>query len=208
MYERAYGSKYAEGRDKDAAGIAKLIRRDIRQAQSKGALPEDLEASVTVENFSGGCSIDIVARYRPEYREMCDGTMREYGDDIVVSEHGCPNRSYGQDHQEHETLSFLGQQIVRRLKAIHWAYNHDGSETQTDYHDVNYYGGVRVEDRSSAQYHAKERSRLALRRTEADERRKLIAGLADGFLYKAGNLRHWSTERLREAQAGRKAESA
>jgi methionine synthase I (cobalamin-dependent) len=62
------------------------------------------------------------------------------------------------------------------LERIHGAYNHDGSEVQTDYFDVHYYGQVGFQDARSARFEAEEKARKAARRAAIDaatERRKV-----------------------------------
>jgi len=50
------------------------------------------------------------------------------------------------------------------LERIHNAYNHDGSEIQTDYFDVRYYGHVEFEDAQDADFRRRETERLAAKK--------------------------------------------
>lgn len=54
------------------------------------------------------------------------------------------------------------------LQRIHGAYNHDGSDIQSDYFDVNYYGSVVFETPEHAAFMAGEKARLAQRKAERE----------------------------------------
>lgn len=136
MYETAYGPLYHEltrltGKDyPSAADIAKLIRADIKRGVANGDLPAtfagidggtyDVTYAVTVENYSGGRSINIEVRGVPEKARL---EMRT-------------------DFRGYECMADTddAKALLAKLKTYHWAYNYDGSDSMTDYYHVNYGG--------------------------------------------------------------------
>jgi hypothetical protein len=142
MYERSYGPKYeALGGYASAAEIAKRMRADIKAEIEAGNLPGSMSNySVRVDNYSGGRSIDIEAK---GFEGMWEKKM--------ISRFG--------RKQEEEVLTEEGERIRKILQGIHWAYNHDGSDSQVDYFDVNYYGHAEIESPWRAQFRAEERVR-------------------------------------------------
>lgn len=111
-YERSYGAKYEA--DLTLVEIAKRMREDIKAAKKAGRLPADVKAAVRCSNGTG---IGIFWEAR--------GVLTiEHDDDRHV--YLAPNKRY--------------QEIDKVLAEIHAAYNHDGSDVQTDYFDVKYYG--------------------------------------------------------------------
>jgi len=134
-----YGAKYQ--RDLDIVEIAKRMRADIRAAVASGDLPK-AKYSVTCERYSMGRSIDINATALP---------FEVYAREYIQHRIG---------RAEHPGF-FLSEQariVTAKLKAIHDAYNFDGNDLQTDYHNMNFNGGVEV-------YNAGEFERM-----EAEER--------------------------------------
>jgi hypothetical protein len=132
MYETAYGPRYKDlkaltGSDyPSAAAIAKLIRADIKKGVATGDLPAtfagyEVTYAVTVDNYSGGRSIDIEVRGVPEAVRTEDKDLHG---------HGYTNKV---DTDDAKTL-------LAKLKSYHWAYNYDGSDSMTDYYHVNYGG--------------------------------------------------------------------
>lgn len=193
--DKSYGARYHETQGSgymNTADIAKLMRADLKAA---GELPADLKVSVTVENYSMGRSINIRAEYRPEFWAKCEGTFERLRDD-GATDHVVCQRAWHQD--AHEVLTVEGQRVQRVLDSIHGAYNYDGSDVMTDYFDVNYYGHAEIESREASEGAAQERARKAQLRADGDERKTLIALLADRTIYKPGRLRQWRTEKLRE----------
>lgn len=144
MYERSYGSKYHSTQGNgymSAADIAKLMRADIKAAVKSGELP-DVKYSVTVENYSGGRSINI------RIQDLPDAWVK------------------GEDHYgyERDILTPEAKAVQDKVQAIHNAYNYDGSEIQVDYFDVNYYGHAEVESPWMAESRAREKARQAAKK--------------------------------------------
>lgn len=156
MYERSYGSKYAEfftnedgtHRWRTAAEIAAAIRADIKAAVKAGDLPKEAKYSVTCENYSGGRSINVVVRDLPGAWVPAD------------SEEAAPHR-WG---VEGNVLSLTAKAVQDKVKEIHGAYNYDGSEAMVDYYDVNYYGDAKIEDEWSADFRARQKAAKAAKK--------------------------------------------
>jgi hypothetical protein len=124
-YAISYGAKY--DRNLDIAEIAKRVRADIKALVSDGQLPR-AKYSVRIDRFSGGCSLDVRIDEVPfpilnEERVRCD-TL--------------------EPHVYHaDTLPLhtdAAQDLLRRIEMVTAAYNYDGSDSQTDHFNVNFYG--------------------------------------------------------------------
>lgn len=117
QYERSFGPKY--NRDLTNTQIAALIRADLKAATKAGEIPMGFKYSVR----KSGNSIDLeIVAVPAGFRILSETALRgEYG----------PER-YRQTEE--------ARALLDKLKAIHGAYNHDGSDIQSDYFDVNYYG--------------------------------------------------------------------
>lgn len=129
MYERSYGAKY-DG-SLSTVEIAKLVRADIKAAVADGTLPRrgphaDIKYSVRTEKFAGGSAINVSIKHFPETTELPrDFTTDRYGQPLLGR------------HMTTEAVRIKGV-----IEAIVAAYNHDGSEVQVDYFDVNFYSSV------------------------------------------------------------------
>ncbi len=162
MYERSYGYRYDEASG-TAADIAKRIRADIKQAVEEGLLPNRWRYSVRSDSFSGGQSIDITVKGCADAWKDCDRSS-------------CPNPwcAHGGIHRDlagataHDILTDEAEAAKMTLQRIHTAYNHDGSEIQTDYFDVRYYGQVNFQDARSAEFEASEKARKAARKAATE----------------------------------------
>ena len=152
MYERSYGSRYGEPGERyaSAATIAKMIRRDIKNAIAKGERPGGARNySVRSRSYSGGQAIDIVARDLDGMWEVCPG----YRESETGGRYGCgvPWCKNGGEHKdsphavEHKVLTREGKRIEKLLQGFHDAYNHDGSEIQVDYFDKRYWGRAEID---------------------------------------------------------------
>jgi len=183
MTTRTYGSRYGElgGTYVSAADIAKLMRRDIKTAVGEGKLPGRVgNYSVRVQNYAGGRSIDVEARDLQGLWQECDGTVpgteTVYPDGSRTAQ-ACPNYVHSETHpgshdNTHRVLTAEGRRIEKVLAEIHAAYNHDGSDSMTDYYDVNYYGHARIEYEDQAAFRARERDRKLARLAALDRTRK------------------------------------
>lgn len=139
MYERSYGDKY--DRSLSTTEIAKRIRADIKAAVEAGELPgKPVTYSVISRYFSGGSSIDVTAR----------GIL---GSRVAGEEAERDNRREG---KRWPWLTDEARAVMAVLERIHDAYNHNGSEIQVDYFDVNYYGSVEIETEETAAFRERE----------------------------------------------------
>lgn len=154
MYERSYGYLYEElDHYPSTADIARAIRTDVKQARAEGLLPDRWTYSVRSSNFAGGCAVDVMVKNCPDAWQQCDGM--EVGTRRQLSTHTTVGRSCGnvwckaggeyKDHPSasyHQVLTEEAMAAKMTLERIHGAYNHTGSDVQTDYFDVRYYGSV------------------------------------------------------------------
>ena len=157
QYERSYGYKYHEAPAySSAARIAKLIRAEIKVAVAEGLLPgAPVKYSVTSESYSGGQSISVTVKNWAGAWVVCDGGQG-------CRDVWCVNRNdpaYAHGAQEHKVLSEDAAAARVTLERIHNGFNHDGSDSQTDYFDVRYYGTVQFEDDESAQWRADQKAK-------------------------------------------------
>jgi len=160
MYERSYGYRYEEAERHSSPGeIAKLVRRDIKQAISEGLLPARWTYSVRSDHLSISVSVlDCLDAWEP-----CDGVGCR---DVWCSAQNDP--AYAHGAKPHEVLTADAEAAKITLERIHGAYNHDGSEIQTDYFDVRYYGGVDFEDAHGADFRKRETARLAAKKASRE----------------------------------------
>lgn len=179
MYERHYGHEYAKTQGKSTTDIAKMIREDIKTAKAEGLLPQQWSYSVRSDSFSGGSSIDVEVKDCPDAWQPCDGGVP--GEPHRV----CPNvwcsarndPAYAHAATPHDVLTEEARAAEIALKRIHGAYNHDGSEIQVDYFDVNYYGHVQFEDARSANFRAEQKAKQDARKA-ANDGGKIVAKIA------------------------------
>jgi hypothetical protein len=145
MTEVAYGSKYKNVERLPSVEIAKLIRADIKAAIKAGDLPEGIKVSVVTETFSGGSSIDINIKaglnaakiHTPAYMKSCANR------DLRCA----PCEAFTEE----------GKRILGLLQRIHASYNFNGSDSQSDYFHVNYYGRAEI----GGEYRSKLRAECA-----------------------------------------------
>lgn len=141
MYERSYGPKYEPGLD--TAEIAKRIRASVKTLVKAGTLPADWKYSVRTDRFAGGSAIRVRATSPRPIMVMTSDEQWEAqvrgGDPVRHPETGEWVRHYGESHTVEAAA------VYAILKVEQAAYNFDGSETQVDYWDVNYYGEVNLD---------------------------------------------------------------
>jgi hypothetical protein len=131
MSDRVYGKKYdAKITSKE---VAVRIRQDIKTAIVAGRLPKGLKVSVRYEHYSGGSSIDLKVTAWPE------------GFSWLSPEWCIANTEHQDQYQDMPRYTDEAKVVMETLKGIHEAYNHDGSDIMTDYHDVKYHGMVSVD---------------------------------------------------------------
>jgi hypothetical protein len=128
------GSAYEETKSLSTTEIAKLIRKDIKEAKKAGKLPKKLKVSVRTRNYSGGSSIDVQVKSSPV--DILNRERLRY-----EAEHP-HERPMSADDPEFPIYTEEGEAIMDLLKGFHAVYNRDNSDTMTDYFDVRYYGSV------------------------------------------------------------------
>lgn len=160
MYERSYGYRYGEVAEySSSAEIAKVIRRDVKQAKEEGLLPPRWSYSVRSDSLA----VDVEVRDCSDAWQECDGMNCG---DVWCSARNDP--AYAHAAKPHQVLTDEAKAAKMTLERIHNAYNHDGSEIQTDYFDVRYYGHVSFEDDSSADFRKREAERLAAKKANRE----------------------------------------
>lgn len=134
MTERSYGSKY-DG-NLTTKQIAEMVRRQVRLEARVGLLPEG-KWSVTMDRFAGGSSIAIGFTPFPDDAILFARCF--YNRERAVADVERPH-----DYPRLPWRSEFGTALEQRLERMLAAYNHDGSDTQTDYFDVKFYAHVNV----------------------------------------------------------------
>jgi hypothetical protein len=131
------GERYEEGGHLDVKDIAKLMRRDIREAIKAGDLPKGIKTSVRISRYSGGRSIDISVTALPE-------GFVWYTDEYAIETKGFTRPADRYSGWDGEMLSKKADKVLEVLKKIHDAYNRDNSDSMVDYFDRSYYGSASI----------------------------------------------------------------
>lgn len=112
-----------------ATEIAKLMRKDIKEAQKRGQIPTFAKICVRVYHHS---SIEI--------------TVTQWQGSAYTEEYKAIANQYSVlKHMHIQRYTDALQTTMQVLEDIHCAYNRNNSDTTTDYFDVNYYGVVKVD---------------------------------------------------------------
>lgn len=123
----AYGSKYEK--DLDGVEIARRIRMDIKAGIKAGKLPKGLKASVRTRKSSLHEAIDVVIKAAP-------GVTVSNPERVAFQAANPMSRCELPRHTD------AARALLATVEAIVGAYNFDGSDLQSDYHNVNFYGSV------------------------------------------------------------------
>ena len=128
MYSRSYGGRSlsVDGHYRTTAEVTKEIRADIKDAIAGGYLPGDLTYRVRKHDSATSSSVRIVAEGM--------GPHQFYDRRDAVTTYGDP----------YLQASPYVKEIEECLGKIAAQYNWDGSDTQSDYFDVNFYQHVEV----------------------------------------------------------------
>lgn len=126
-----HGSKYEQTKGLRTVEIAKLIRADIKAAIQAGELPKGLKTSVRYESFAGGCAIRVSVTAVPD-------DFVYWRPEFIAFEAANPHTFF-----QGERVTEEAKALLAKLKEIHSAYNFDGSDIQSDYFHVRYYGDVK-----------------------------------------------------------------
>jgi hypothetical protein len=127
--ERTYGKSYDKA--KTAKEIAALVRGQIKADVKAGRLP-DAKYSVRYSAYSMGRSIDVSIE---PTANVADWINVRWADEQARNPHRWTETSQ---------YSALATGVIKTLEAMLGAHNHDGSDSQTDYYDVKFYGSVQL----------------------------------------------------------------
>jgi hypothetical protein len=123
------GEKYDGHRD--VADVAKMIRKDIKQAKKGGAIPKAAKISVRISRYSMGCTLYVNVVSAP-FQVHAPEWLTWYIEDPHASMFDSPC-----DRMTDEAKS-----LKETLKQIVLSYKRDNSDSQSDYWDVNFYHDV------------------------------------------------------------------
>lgn len=124
MYEITYGNKCSK--DMTTKDCASAIRADIKAEITAGNLPAGTY-SVRMKRFAGGSSIDV---HIADIPFIVLNRLRVAADLAGINTHRTGMAVY----------TDAGKTIRDKVEAIIQSYNYDGSEIQTDYFNVKFYG--------------------------------------------------------------------
>lgn len=128
MSEIVYGPKYNE--ELSRTEIAERFRQDVKAAISSGVLPKGLKLSVRTKGYSGGGSIDVTVKAVPAgFRILSLARLQE----DATNRRGTAPEPWATPE---------ARALLDRLTKMLDAYNFDGSDIQSDYFNVRFYGGV------------------------------------------------------------------
>jgi len=130
-YARGYGHRY--DRNATTTELAARVRADIKAALKDGTLPMGLKVSVRTSYFAGGSSIDVKVRAVPDGFRIMNPARLAWA---AKHPYDLPPLSVGGHYSEE------AQKTLDVLKGLLDAYNRDGSDVQSDYWDVRFYGDV------------------------------------------------------------------
>jgi len=127
MSERSYGAKY--DCNLSTTQVAERVRADIKAAIKAGEL-STMKVSVRTSYYSGGSSLYVTVR------------SVKGGIDIYNTERLIHDRDYPYEFCNLPWMSADASAILATLTDIVRAYNHDGSDIQSDHFDVKFYEHV------------------------------------------------------------------
>lgn len=138
MYEISYSDKYEK--DLNITEIAKRLRAEIRITVKADKLPK-CKYSVRISRFSGGQSLSVTVSDTP-----FPVHNRRYLELEHQINYGFHNRQEVNDlYAKKNVMQRWTQEaidLIKTLEVMADQWNYDGSETQVDYFNVNYYKNV------------------------------------------------------------------
>ena len=129
-----YGLKYDKALS--TTEIAKRLRQDVKAARENGELPRELRLSVKTKYFSQGSSIDVSIVAWPD-------NLLIFDPERIILEHDNPATFH--DETNNPIYTAEGLALIRKLEGMLRVFNFDGSQPQSDYFHVNFYGSVTVD---------------------------------------------------------------
>lgn len=124
QYDITYGERYSVVKGSTTTVIAKHVRLDIKEALREGRLPRGLKMSVRTKYHSGGSSLSVNVT-------ACPVRFLNAAPDPVTG-----------SYRDRDRYTDEGKAILETLRGIVAAYNYDGSDSMTDYYNVNFYAHV------------------------------------------------------------------
>lgn len=124
---RHYGEKYDAAKSVDE--IPALVRADLKAAVARGELPRG-KYSVRKRRCTHSWAIDV--------RVSDVAGLRLNNPERLLLDRDRPHEYVPPFHCPYSTPE--AKAVLDKCSAILGAYNHDGSDSQSDYYDVRYYG--------------------------------------------------------------------
>ncbi len=118
------GTKFKAGMD--TAAVAKALRLDIKAAQKAGELPRSMKVSVTISRFSMGSSITLTVKSAP---------VQIHASDFIAHDVRTKDRQLW----EGQRFTAQARRLLETLEVLGGAYKRTDSDSQSDYHDTNFY---------------------------------------------------------------------
>jgi hypothetical protein len=138
MYEISYSNKYEQGLD--ISEIAKRLRKEIRAAVKAEELPK-CKYSVRISRYSMGQSLSVSVTETPfpihnrRYLELEHEIL--YGDNSREQVRDLYTKKEETERWTQEAID-----LIKTLEGMVDQWNYDGSDSQTDYFNVNYSSNV------------------------------------------------------------------
>lgn len=180
-----YGHKYS--RELGGAEIAAAVRNDIKEAVKRGDLPR-AKYSARLQRFAGGKSITIT---------YADVPFELFNPKFLKFEIETDGRKF----YEGDRFSPERKTLEKKLTEIASAYNFDGSDTQSDYFNVNFYLHVHADHEYERRQREVERKR-AQQEVDAERARRAIDDDSESPIYRSMSRRQAETlDRRRNVDA-------
>jgi hypothetical protein len=125
------GSKYQQGRD--IAEVAKDVRKDLRAAVKARQLPKGFKASVRIERYSMGRSLNVVVKAAPGVQIFNDTYLAAMGKGLSWPP------SDRAAWPKHGRFTAEGVALQKTVEDICNAYNYDRSDSMTDYYNTAFH---------------------------------------------------------------------
>jgi hypothetical protein len=133
QYDIVYGAKYEQTKNMSNKEVAKIIRTEIRTYMKQ--FGKKYKVSVKLHHYN---SINVTVTPNEEINPFSKG----YTNAIINDE----TRDYLYTNSLNQRYNLELSKILDDLDDIKEAYNYDGSDIQTDYFNVRFYGSVQFED--------------------------------------------------------------
>jgi hypothetical protein len=122
----------------DIADIARAVRAGIKADIKAGTLPQG-KYSVRLDRFAGGQSLRIEISGLQTHKLIVNPLRAIWERD---NPHETP---FDQPRKVSAPWTTEGERILKHVESLANAYNFDGSDSQSDYFDVNFYLNVQYD---------------------------------------------------------------